>query len=178
MRTQADYETEATVAVLESTEKTDAAIDDLRRLGIPVDAIKRTHAAPAIYQGLDTSLGEEVDGLVRGAVVGLLVGLAPGLIVAVWATSPSEPEFAALATAGAAMGAVVGSLFGAAAGAHYDDDGAEMVDLTAAQTAELISVQTHSHRATIHVRRALRRAGALALLDPNILPEAAPDGRG
>jgi hypothetical protein len=174
VKTQSDYETEATIAVLGSPAETDAAIERLRAMGIPAEEIQRDYIPPATYQCLDTSLGEEVNGLARGSALGLMVGTVLGTGVGWWSNVGSGPGVGVLTAIGAVTGAIVGSIIGAAASAHYDDDPAASIDLRDVGSAEVLSVQTHSHRATVRAREALRRCGALALLDPELYPAARP----
>src|SRR5262249_53326775 len=71
MLVQADYETEATFAVLQSPATTEAAIQRLHRIGIPDDAIQRAQVPPDTYQILDTSADDALDAIVRGASIGV-----------------------------------------------------------------------------------------------------------
>ena len=168
MEIQTDYESEATLALLRSPEATDAAIQRLRGAGIPPDAIHRAHAPPATYRCIDASGDEEMTWVIRGSAVGLPVGAIVWLGVGGLTGIVASTGLGALAALGAVMGGIVGGALGAAVGAHYDDDLVKTIDLRDVTTAEVLSVETHSHRATVHVRRALRRAGALGLLDPTL----------
>jgi hypothetical protein len=168
MLVQADYETEATLAVLQSQATTEAAIERLHRIGIPADAIQRAQVPPDTYQILDTSADDALDAIVRGASIGVPLGALVGVSIGALTGLAGPIGFGFLAVIGAAMGAIIGSIFGAAAGAKYDDDPIATIDLHKVTTAEVLSVHTHSHRATLRARHALKGAGALALLDPTL----------
>jgi hypothetical protein len=169
MEVQSDYETEATVGLLASSETTDAAIVQLRGLGIPSEEIQRAHAPPGTYSCLDTSGGDEVNAILSGLVLGAPIGAIAGIGLGALTGIAGQTGFGLLAIIAAVMGSVIGSVVGAEAGAHYDDDTITSVDLRAVTTAEVLSVRTHSHRLTLRVRGALKRAGALALLDPSLI---------
>jgi hypothetical protein len=167
MRTRTDYETDPTLAVFESPDQAEVAIRRLRALGIPPDAIRQTPLPRGSYQCTDPSLGESFAGVLHGAQFGAPAGAALGLGMA--SVSQVGPEvFVWLAGVGAVMGAVVGSIIGAAVRAHYDDDVAQGIAVPDGSSAALLLAETHSDGTTGRARQVLRRAGALAFLDPNV----------
>ena len=171
MRTRTDYETDPTLAVFRSPAQAEVAMRALRALGIPGDAMRQRPLPGGSYQCTDPSLGEGLAGVLRGAQFGAPAGVALGLGMA--SVSRVGPEvFAWLAGIGAVMGAVVGSIVGAAVRAHYDDDVAQGIAVPDGSSAALVLAETHSDGTTGRARQALRRAGALAFLDPNVYAEA------
>ncbi len=170
MKTQLDYETDSTLAVFESAAQANLAASRLQAMKISTDAIRHVPLAPGIYQLADPSLGEEVAGILRGAEFGLPAGAALGLGVAASLGGAGPEVFAGLAGAGALVGAIVGSMDGAAVRARYDDDVAESIELPAGSSALLLVVETHSDGTTGQARNALKHAGALAFLDPELYP--------
>jgi hypothetical protein len=170
MRTRTDYETDPTLAVFGSPDQAEVAMRRLRALGISGDAIHQTPLPGGSYQCVDPSLGEGAAGVLRGAQLGAPAGAVLGLGMA--AISGVAPDaFVWLAGIGAVMGAVVGSIVGAAVRAHYDDDIAEGIAVPDGSSASLLLAETHSDGTTRRARQVLRRAGALAFLDPNVYAE-------
>jgi hypothetical protein len=168
MKTRDDYETDPTLAVFGSPDQAEVAIGRLRALGLPGDAIRQTRLAHGSYQCIDPSLGEGFAGVLRGVQLGAPAGSALGLGIAVSISRTGPDVFAGLAVVGALVGALVGSMVGAAVRAHYDDDVAQAIDVPDGSSAVLLLAETHSDGTTGRVRQVLRRAGALAFLDPTM----------
>ncbi len=170
MKTQTDYETDPTLAIFDNPERAEEARRRLQALGISDQVIRQAPLAPGRYQCVDPSFGEEVSGILRGAEVGLPAGAVLGVGMAASLGGAGLEVFAGLAGAGAVIGAVVGSLEGAAIRAHYDDDVAQWIEVSDGGSTVLLVVGTHSDGTTGRTRQALRRAGALAFLDPEVNP--------
>jgi hypothetical protein len=171
MWTRTDYETDPTLAVFGSPDQAEVAIGRLRALGIPDTAIRQTRLAQGSYQCIDPSLGEGFAGVLRGAQLGAPAGAALGLGIAVSVSRTGPDVFAGLGGVGAVLGAVVGSMVGAAVRAHYDDNVAQGIDVPDGSSAVLVLAETHSDGTTGRVRQVLKRAGALAFLDPTVYTE-------
>jgi hypothetical protein len=162
METQLDYETEPILAIFQSPEQASAAIEALHATGIPERAIGQVSVDPGRYQAEDGSLGEEGDGLWKGAAVGAPVGALFGIALAVSVPSPGPGVVAGLAVAGAAGCGILGGLMGAIARARFDDDEAEWIEVLEEQGFQLVVVFSRRPR---RARETLRKAGAKGFLD-------------
>ena len=162
METQLDYETEPILAIFQSPEQASAAIEALHATGIPERAIGQVSVDPGRYQAEDGSLGEEGDGLWKGAAVGAPVGALFGIALAVSVPSPGPGVVAGLAVAGAAGCSILGGLVGAIARARFDDDEAEWIEVVEGPPSMLVAAYTRNPG---RARQVLRQAGARGLLD-------------
>lgn len=166
MKTQTDYETDVSLAVFESAGQAEVGIVHLRAHRIDVHAARMGALSAGSYQCIDPSLGELVAGIVRGAELGAPTGAVLGLGGALFLSHGGPEIVVGLVVGGLVIGALFGSLIGAAVRAHYDDDVALRIDVRDRSPVVLLLVETHSTWLAGPPRQVLRRAGALAFLDP------------
>jgi hypothetical protein len=178
MRTRTDYETDPTLAVFRSPEEADVAVRLLQALGIPDEAIHQAPLKKGTYPSIDVSLDEGFAGVLRGAEFGVPAGAALGLGISVSVSRASPEVSVSLAGVGAVLGGVVGSIVGAAVRAHYDDDIAQEIEVTEGSSAVVLLAETRSDGTTGRARQTLKRAGAVAFLDPAMYAEEAALGGG
>jgi hypothetical protein len=171
MRPQVDYETEPTLAVFRSAEQAAEATLRLERSGVPARSIARIALTPGRYQAEDDTFAEEKAGVRRGVLGGAPIGAAIGLAVAA-VISAGVAGIAGLAAAGAIEGAVIGGFVGSIARASFDEDTASTVDVHSNQGAVVVVVRSGGVATdVVRVRESLRRAGAIAFLDPTSFPD-------
>jgi hypothetical protein len=168
MDPQVDYETDSTLAVFPSASAASDALESLARSRIHPDGWRQAPLEAGTYQLADTSMAEEAAGALRGVEVGAPVGavMGFGLAASVVGGAP-DATLAALAGAGALAGAVLGGLEGAVLRTRFDDDVSDSIEVAEDGSATLLALRTSSADGTTgRARRALRRAGAVAFLDP------------
>ena len=170
MEPQVDYEAELTLAAFRSPEQADAAFRRLEALGISSTEITRVPLGPGHYQTEDITFEEENTGVRQGTVIGAPIGAAVGLGMAIVVPEARGAVLAGMAAAGAFGGGIIGGFVGSIVRAHFDDDTAGIVEVTASNATVLLAVHTTGGvgAQTRRARAALHSLGAIAFLDPSV----------
>jgi hypothetical protein len=165
-----DYETQDILAVFDSREAADEAVQRVIRVIGDRHRVKEMPLAPGRYQLADISLQEVVHGAVRAVTRSVPLGALAGAGLAVAAVPGVGPlVLAAMAFAGAIGGFVVGSMTGAIASTRWDRDPAPFIDVPPSSHYRLVIVEASpapAWRETSKVLRILARGGAIGFLDP------------
>jgi hypothetical protein len=170
MEVQSDYETELVLAVFRTVDDAEGALQRLAEQHVHAEGARHMVLPPGRYDLADVTLGEEMDGIVRGVEIGAPAGAALGLGAAAGLLGGAPEVLAGLAAGGAMLGGVLGALEGAVIRARFDDDVAAVHAVREDDPEILLVLHTPgADGSTARAHRVLTSAGALAFLDPGAL---------
>lgn len=157
-----------TAVVFREREQAEAAIADLRRLGLTDEDLGLLTLAPGRYLLDDDTAAEAMEGVRRGIAVGVPLGSLAGIGLMA-GTLHGLRAFGlggilAGAPGGALWGAVLGGLIGLIARAHWDADEDQVCELPL--TPGEVLVLARAGVRTDQARKVMARHGARAFLYP------------